>query len=136
MTDTDSIILYCDKHDNMCQYKTRKEYKLEKSGIPAYKLIFENENGNEDNSTSTLLTSDARYVIIVNKVNNGTMVGLLICLTTNFTFNKDQVVFSITTTNDLQKQADEPIVELIQPIKISNKTLSVFDKYNVECKKK
>ncbi|ABC61215.1 TLP20 [Choristoneura occidentalis granulovirus] len=101
----DSIILYL---DNNC-VKSTDDYKLEKTGIAAYKLIIKNCKSLKD-----IYVNSNEYIVIINNiVKDEGVVGLLVVFNNDIKFCKDQVIFEIG----------------------SNKT-SVFDKYYVESRKK
>ncbi|AKN80780.1 hypothetical protein [Diatraea saccharalis granulovirus] len=86
----DMIVLYCEMEDNLCVFKSKNEYKLEKVNIGAYKLSIEKCVDWSDNTTRVMNDS---YVIIVNNVDGGGVVGILILLK-DITLKKDQVVFT------------------------------------------
>ncbi|ACZ63572.1 TLP20 [Pieris rapae granulovirus Wuhan] len=91
--ETDSIVVYCEIKHDLCFFKTSNEYKLEKSGIPAYKLIIENYKNNDNNLWSEVVVTNEKYIVIVNEVDKGGLVGLLIAFDNNISFEKEQVVF-------------------------------------------
>ncbi|UYE99142.1 MAG: tip-20 [Betabaculovirus sp.] len=89
----DNIVVYGDKDGVV--FRSRHEYKLEKTGIPAYKLIVE-EGGYVNEKL--IKVENSQYVIIMNSVATGGCVGLLITLNiAEIVFNKDQTVFRVVS---------------------------------------
>lgn len=152
----DNIVVYGDKDGVV--FRSRHEYKLEKTGIPAYKLIV--EEGGEPVTTTRLQVENSQYVIIMNSVATGGCVGLMITLnnTDPIIFHKDQIVFRVecgsndnkelisndsnnkeSITNDTSKFPTNFTDTSAIPEFSSNgtsKTSSVFNKYYVESKSK
>ena len=135
--DTDNIMLYCENN----VFRIKEDLKLEKTGIPAYKLIIENCNKIEINN---IFVNNKNYLIIINNVVDGGVVGLLIALNNDIKFNKDDIIFTShkINTTDIPELNTTDIPELnttdipeFKPLLNSNKT-SLFDKYYVESKKK
>ena len=130
-------------------FRSRHEYKLEKTGIPAYKLIVEE---GEKVVTTHLQVENSQYVIVINDVATGGCVGLLITLNADTViFHKDQIVFRVecgnigcnnnkeSITNDTSELSTNFTDTSAIPEFSSNgtsKTSSVFNKYYVESKRK
>ncbi|AAK70762.1 ORF102 TLP20 [Cydia pomonella granulovirus] len=93
MVDGDSIVVYCDRTEDLCVFKAKNEYKLEKTGIPAYKLIVEECVVGVEWEGATCSNS-ADYFVVVNSCPGG-LVGVLITVVGHgVSIGKDEVVFS------------------------------------------
>ncbi|AGQ20347.1 tlp20 [Clostera anastomosis granulovirus A] len=143
---TEIISLYCEPDvSGGWVFKSEREYRLQKSEcIPAYKMTLTTVEGVCVSGTCTVPNND--YVIIVNDVSTGGAVGILLkTVSDDVCLAKDQVVFS---TRDLSRpnfevnsasldipRFDPPNVES-EPLTHKTSKTSVFDKYNVESRKK
>ncbi|AIS92093.1 hypothetical protein [Erinnyis ello granulovirus] len=131
------VVVVGDEND---VFRSKHEYKLEKTGIPAYKLIV--EEGWSDDIDSVIVENE-HYLIVVNNVVTGGCVGLLITLNTGVVFKPDDIVFRVKRRS-VQKDpvkvlptnfVDTSVIPEFSSIS-TIKTSSVFDKYNVESKRK
>ncbi|AAP85723.1 tlp20 [Adoxophyes orana granulovirus] len=120
--DKDNIInLYADESGAV--FKSRKEYRLEKTGIPAYKFIVDKFYGGE------ITCPTNRYIVCVNaNESNEPSVGLLITTSSPVVLQKDEIVFyaNYQRTDDFTHNLES---------NTNNKT-SLFDNYDVESGRK
>ncbi|UXX41895.1 tlp-20 [Psilogramma increta granulovirus] len=162
----DNIVVYGDK--NGVVFRSRHEYKLEKTGIPAYKLIVEEENYNKMVMNACLQVENSQYIIVMNSVVTGGCVGLLITLNCDpIVFHKDEIMFKIIINNNGccddnknnniidNSSSNESIINYTSNDKVmstnfsdtsaipefssngtTSKTSSVFNRYNVESRRK
>nr|AUF82048.1 tlp20 [Cryptophlebia leucotreta granulovirus] len=150
MVDADNILVYYERDNDICVFKAKNEYRLEKLGIPAYKIsIIDYTEGDEFSDVTNSSSND--YLILLNSCPKG-LVGLLIALKNNITISKNQVLFSkkLNSKNEVIEQetkVDDVIPKTtfdefsnfnnsdLTPVAGSSKT-SLFDKYYVEPRRK
>lgn len=92
----DNIVVYGDERGVV--FKSKHDYKLKKTGIPAYKLIVEKCGCVNE---KLIKVENPHYMIVLNNVVTGGCVGLLITLNVaEVVFNKDQTVFRVVSEDD------------------------------------
>lgn len=140
----ESIVLCAEIADDKVKFVTKRDYNLQKLGVGAYKLEFDECIADELDTRPQVF--DERFVVLVNKsATNNTLVGVLI---TNAEVNLDknspifmlQKTTAVPVSAPVDEQQDEEITSTgpeIPQLRLppTHSKTSLLDRYYVESRR-